>query len=113
VTFTWQSTWRVTAGLSAMGPGSFSVALVNMLDAALGSEIEIPTVDGDFNLKIPAGTQPGDVIKAKGQGLPPRYGGKRGDMMVRVDVEVPRRLSHEQKEAPRILREAGKEKARK
>jgi molecular chaperone DnaJ len=94
------------------GTRLFSVVQVNMLDAALGSEIEIPTVDGDFKMKVPAGTQPGDVIKARGQGLPPRYGGKRGDMLVRVEVEVPRRLSHEQKKLLESCREAGKEKAK-
>ncbi|MHB8895213.1 MAG: molecular chaperone DnaJ [Candidatus Geothermincolia bacterium] len=95
------------------GTRLFSLASVDMIDAALGSQIDVPTVEGEFPLKVPAGTQPGDVLKAKGQGLPPRYGGKRGDMYVKVDISVPRKLNGEQKKILESYRAAGKEKARK
>jgi molecular chaperone DnaJ len=95
------------------GTRLFSRATVEMEDAALGAAVQIPSIDGDFELKVPAGTQPGDILKARGKGLPPRYGGKRGDMMVAVDIKVPRKLSAEQKKLLESYRQAGKEKARK
>lgn len=88
-------------------------ASLDMIDAALGTEIDMESVDGEFKLKIPAGTQPGDVIKAKGKGLPPRYGGKRADMFVHVGIDVPKKLSAEQRKILESYRAAGKEKARK
>jgi molecular chaperone DnaJ len=95
------------------GTRLYSLASVDMIDAALGSEVEAPSVDGDFTLKVPAGTQPGDVLKARGKGLPPRYGGKRGDMFVKIDIVVPRKITGEQKKILESYRAAGKEKARK
>lgn len=80
---------------------------VGMLQAALGDKMEIPTLYGDVNLKIDAGTQPGDVIRISGKGLPKRgsWGG-HGDMFVKVKVEIPKSLSRKQKE---FLEEAKKE----
>ena len=95
------------------GTRLFSRATVEMVDAALGGEIGIPSIDGEFTLKVPAGTQPGDIVKARGKGLPPRYGGKRGDMMVALDVTVPKKLSSEQKKLLESYRRSGKEKASK
>lgn len=95
------------------GTRLFTRVTVEMIDAALGTEIDLPVLDGEFKLSVPAGTQPGDVLKAKGQGLPPRYGGKRGDMLAQVEVAVPRKLTHEQKKLLESYRVSGKEKARK
>jgi molecular chaperone DnaJ len=66
--------------------------------AALGGEIEIPTLDGKGRLRIPAGTQPGAVLRVKGKGIVRRVMGGRGDQLVEVIVEVPTRLSASQKE---------------
>ncbi|HEY5503293.1 MAG TPA: molecular chaperone DnaJ [Candidatus Anoxymicrobiaceae bacterium] len=95
------------------GTRLYSRATVEMVDAALGAEIAVGSIDGEFSLKVPAGTQHGDVLKARGKGLPPRYGGKRGDMSVVVDVKVPRKLTAEQKKLLESYRQAGKERARK
>jgi molecular chaperone DnaJ len=78
--------------------------LVTVLDvpvalAALGAELEVPTLDGPRPLEIPAGTQPGEIFRLKGQGMPVlRRPGRRGDLRVVADVVVPRRLSREQRE---------------
>lgn len=61
--------------------------------AALGAEIEIPNLDGKQMLTIPPGTQPGEVIRLKKQGMPDPQGGGRGDLRVQVVVDVPRKLT--------------------
>jgi len=75
--------------------------------AALGAEIEIPTLKGPESLKIKPGTQPGEVNRLRGLGMPdPRGGnGRTGDLLVEIQVEVPRRLSAEQEELLRKLSE--------
>jgi molecular chaperone DnaJ len=65
---------------------------VGMAEAALGAEIEVPLLDADVRMKIPAGTQPGAVFRVRGKGLP-QAGGERGDAHVRVLVETPAALS--------------------
>jgi molecular chaperone DnaJ len=67
-------------------------------EAALGTRVEIPTVDGKVRLKVPAGTQSGRVFRLKGKGAPKLKGRGRGDMKVRVRVVVPEKLSKEEKE---------------
>ena len=73
--------------------------------AALGAEIVIPTLKGPESLKIKPGTQPGEVNRLRGLGMPdPRGGnGRTGDLLVEIQVEVPRRLSAEQEELLRKL----------
>jgi len=70
---------------------------VNISQAALGAEVEVPTLDGKSKLTIPAGTQPGKVITLKGKGVPRLRGNGRGDELVMIEVEVPTRLSAEQR----------------
>ncbi len=70
---------------------------VSFIQAALGAEIEVPTLDGRATIKIPAGTQPGTVFRVKGKGVKNLQGYGHGDLHVRVQVEVPTRLNHEQK----------------
>lgn len=73
--------------------------------AALGATLEVPTLDGSEKLEIPGGTQTGDVFTLKGRGMPdPRYRG-RGDLLVQVHVEVPKKLSTEHEETLRKLAE--------
>lgn len=71
---------------------------IRMTQAALGDEIEIPTLDGSTHIKIQPGTQSGKVIRVKGEGVPRLRDQRRGDLQVRLIVEVPRTLSSEQKE---------------
>jgi len=66
--------------------------------AALGATITVPTLDGPATLKIPAGTQGGKQFRLDGRGMPSVYGRGSGDLLVRVAVEVPRKLSARQKE---------------
>src|SRR3954452_21706883 len=66
--------------------------------ASLGTTIQVPTLDGEVPLEIPAGTQPGETITMAGRGLPPLGRGRTGDLRVVVNVVVPRRLSRKQRE---------------
>jgi molecular chaperone DnaJ len=72
---------------------------INIAQAALGAEVEVPTLDGDEKLKIPSGTQPGKVFTLRSKGVPYlRSNGRRGDQLVIVNVAVPKKLSKEQRE---------------
>jgi len=70
---------------------------INIAQATLGAEIEVHTIDGTTKLTIPAGTQPGKIFRLKGKGVPNVRGGARGDQMVIVNVEVPQRLTQDQR----------------
>ena len=79
-----------------------------MLDfptAALGGSAEVPLVDGKARLKIPAGTQPGKVLRLRGKGVPEMNTSRRGDMLVNVMVYVPENLSDEEKAAIESLKD--------
>lgn len=66
--------------------------------AALGTAIEVPTLDGPQNLEVPAGIQPNETLTLRGRGLPSLRRGRRGDLRVVINVVIPRRLSTEQRE---------------
>ena len=66
--------------------------------AALGGTLEVPTLEGSASVELPAGTQPGEVLTLRGQGMPALRRGRRGDLRVVVNVVVPRRLDPEQRE---------------
>jgi molecular chaperone DnaJ len=66
--------------------------------AALGGTLQAPTLQGTAAVEVAQGTQPGEVITLRGQGMPSLRGGRRGDVKVVVNVVVPRRLSEEQRE---------------
>lgn len=71
---------------------------VSMVDAALGTEVEVETVDGKLKMKIPAGTQSGNDFKLSGKGVPYVRGSGRGDHIVTIRVKTPTNLSKRQKE---------------
>ncbi len=73
--------------------------------AVLGGEVEVPTLEGPTPFKIPEGTQPGQVFQLKGKGMPRLQASGRGDLFLRVLVEVPRKLGRKQREAMRTLGE--------
>ena len=77
---------------------------VNMMQAALGDRIEIPTLEGQVEIAIPAGTQHGQSFRLAGRGMPDVRGGRRGDQYVVVQVVVPKDLTAEQKS---LLRKVG------
>jgi molecular chaperone DnaJ len=66
--------------------------------AALGTTIQVPTLEGDVPVDVPAGTQPGETITLRGRGMPPLGRGRTGDLRVVVNVAIPRRLTHEQRD---------------
>ena len=79
---------------------------VTFAHAALGGEVDVPTLDGKGKLRVPAGTQPGTVLRIKGKGLPRRAGMGRGDQRVEVAIEVPTELTQRQSD---LLAELAKE----
>ena len=70
---------------------------ISIVDAALGGELEVPTLDGRVKLKIPAETQSGKLFRLRGKGVVPVRGGAAGDLLCRVQVETPVKLTSEQK----------------
>ncbi len=74
--------------------------------AALGTSVEVPTLAGATALELPAGSQPGDVLTVRGEGMPSLRRGRRGNLRVVVNVVVPRRLSAEQRELAQRLEES-------
>ena len=78
---------------------------VNIAQAALGAEIEVPTLEGPHKLKIPEGTQTGAQFRLRHQRRPVLNGSGRGDLYVHVDVKVPARLTREQRKLFEQLRE--------
>lgn len=71
---------------------------ISFPQAALGGELEIPTLEGKGKLRVPPGTQSGSVLRVRGKGIPRRVVGGRGDQLVEVTVEVPTKLTTSQKE---------------
>ncbi|TNF36363.1 MAG: molecular chaperone DnaJ [Gammaproteobacteria bacterium] len=71
---------------------------IGFVDAALGGELEIPTLDGRVKLRVPAETQTGKLFRLRGKGIKPLRGGSEGDLLCRVVVETPVNLSNKQKE---------------
>jgi molecular chaperone DnaJ len=71
---------------------------INVAQAVLGAEVDVPTLDGDEKLTIPAGTQPGKVFTMKGKGVPFLRRKDRGNQLVIVNVAIPNKLSKEQRE---------------
>jgi len=81
------------------GPNVVCEIPLTFAEAALGAEIRVPTISGSALLKIPAGTQSGQVLRLAGLGAPRLRGGGKGDQLVRVTVAVPRDLTPAQREA--------------
>jgi len=75
---------------------------ISFVQAALGDKIKVPTLNGDRNLQIPKGTQPGDVLFFRGEGIPSLQTGKRGDQVIQIDIKTPTHLSKKQEN---LLRE--------
>lgn len=82
---------------------------INIVQATLGADIKVPTLDGQVTMKVPEGTQPGKVLRIKGKGVPSLRGGSRGDQLVRIKVVVPTKLSDKQKDALRKFADISKD----
>ncbi len=74
--------------------------------AALGTTVEVPTVDGSVELEVPAGTQPHETLRIRGEGMPSLRGRKAGDLRVVINVVVPRHLGREQRKLMQELAES-------
>jgi molecular chaperone DnaJ len=82
-------------------------AEISFPQAALGTEIEVPVLGGKETLKIPSGTQNGDILRIRGKGMPSRFG--NGDELVHITVNVPKRLTRRQRELiEKLDKELGK-----
>lgn len=81
---------------------------ITFSQAALGGEIEIPTLDGALPKDIPAGSQSGDILRVGGKGMPNARNGRRGELLVQLMVETPRTLTKRQEELFRELAELDK-----
>ena len=79
---------------------------ISFVQAALGAEVEVPTLDGKVKYTIPEGTQTGTTFRLRGKGIPRLSGGLRGDQFVTVHIETPKNLSKEQKELLQQFAEA-------
>ncbi len=79
------------------GSDLFRVETVDVVDAVLGGSIDVPTLDGQVSVKVPAGTQPDSILRLHSKGLPQFGGGARGDLFVRLQVRVPERLTDRQR----------------
>jgi molecular chaperone DnaJ len=78
---------------------------ISIVQASLGAEVEVPTLDGKVKYLIPEGTQSGSVFRLRDMGIPYLKGSGRGDQYITVNVEIPKGLNAEQKELLRRLGE--------
>lgn len=88
---------RDSPGLKRQGDDLLHETPIRVPDAVLGTKLRVPGVFGEVEVKVPPGTQPGDVIRVAGEGMPRLQGRGRGDLWVRVEVEIP-------KDPPRAVR---------
>jgi molecular chaperone DnaJ len=84
------------------GDEIYSTVDLTFTQAALGAALTVPTLDGEEELELPPGTQPGEIVVLRGRGMPVLQGRGRGNQRILVNVLVPRRLSDEQR---RLLKE--------
>jgi molecular chaperone DnaJ len=75
--------------------------------AALGAKVEVPTPDGTVQLKIPAGTEDGKLLRIKGRGAPRLKGSGKGDVLARIKIQVPKKVNKKQRELLEELQRAG------
>ncbi len=81
---------------------------VSYADATLGAKVEVPTPEGPISLKVPAGSQPGKLLKVKGRGAPKLKGGGKGDLLARLKLTVPEKVSKKERELLEELRKVSR-----
>lgn len=96
--------------LQRRGHDIHSTLKIDMVDAALGTEAQVETVDGSKTIKVPAGTQHGANLRINGSGVPYGRGDTRGDHVVTVEVEVPKKLTKKQRELLQELKNTSRRK---
>ncbi len=82
---------------------------ISFVQAALGDEIDVPTIDGKARMVLPPGTQPGTVFRLKGKGMPVLGSSSKGDLFVTITIDVPKKLTKKQKELLMEFAKATKE----
>jgi len=99
---------RVAEDARFLRDGSNLVTVVDVPApaAALGTKVDVPTLDGEEEIEVAAGTQPGTVVTLRGLGMPQIGRGRRGDQQVVLNVVVPRKLSGRQRELLEELRDS-------
>lgn len=85
----------------------YMILPVKLTDAVIGGAIHVSTLDGDIKLSIPEGTQSGDILKVRGKGVPYEHDYGRGNLLIEVKVDIPKRLSKKAKEAIDLLKHEG------
>ena len=88
------------------GDDILSESTISIVQAILGAKIEVPTLKGKADLKIPTGTQNGSVFKLKGMGIQNVHGHGTGDQLVKIKVQIPTKLTHKQRE---LIEEFGRQ----
>lgn len=89
--------------LKRRGNTIYSEQSISITQAALGASIKVATLEGEVSIKIPPGTQPGEVFRLQGKGMPTLRGHHNGDHMVTIQVVIPKKLSRKAKEALETL----------
>lgn len=85
---------------------------LDVADAVLGTKLKVPTLDGEVEVKVPPGTQPDEVLRLRGKGLPVYGGDGRGDFKLSIQIHIPEKPSAEEKTLYQQLRALGEEKTR-
>ena len=79
---------------------------ISVAEAALGSQVEVPTLDGKVKIKVDPGTQPGKVLRLRGKGLPEINSYGKGDLLVNINVWIPKSLTRDEKKILEKLEES-------
>lgn len=101
---------RPHKNLRRQGPNIISEITLDMADAALGTEAEIETLDGNVVVKIPAGSGHGKIVKLTGKGLPIINSNRHGDQLIVINIDVPKKLNAKQKAALEAYKKASGKK---
>ena len=88
---------------SREGPDLTCRVPITFTQAAIGTDLEVPTLTGIQHLSIPGGTQPGELFRLRGRGMPDPQGGRTGDLIIEIQVEIPLRLGEREEELLREL----------
>ena len=88
------------------GANLFCEVPISFVEATLGGELDVPTLNGKVKLKVPAETQSGKLFRLRGKGVTPVRGGGPGDLLCKVVIETPVKLSSEQKDLLRKFQES-------
>jgi molecular chaperone DnaJ len=96
--------------LQREGYNLITTQTIDFVQAALGAQVEIPLLGGASHiLNIPEGTQPGDIITVKGKGIPHLHSHRQGDLKVKIEVSIPKRLNKRQRELLMAFNDDGDE----